>query len=285
MTNDTNYQGGSHPQRRTRPPAHERGTRPAASQLGEIAARLERGSGLLVATDFDGTLAPIAEDPDHPQITTANAAALGGLAARTDAVVAIVSGRELDDLRSRTGITDAVYAGNHGLELVWGDTRELHPEVERHRPALDHAGTVLRQALGDVPGCQVEDKRLSLTVHYRRVPAALQSVVTDRIDSLSPELDGRLELVSGRKSVEIRPRIDWDKGQAVRWMQGRLPDGYRTVYLGDDTTDEDVFRVLTAGDVGVHVGSRDTAAEYRLTSQRDVAPFLGWLARRVVPGG
>jgi trehalose 6-phosphate phosphatase len=178
-----------------------------------------------------------------------------------------------------------VYAGNHGLELADGAETVIHPDARRCRPALDRARTLVRGALADVPGTQIEDKTLSLTVHYRRVPPDRQPTVTERIDALGPRLDDRLRLVAGRKSVEIRPRIDWDKGKAVGWILSRLPDGYRTVYLGDDTTDEDVFRALGADDVGVHVGSRETAAGFRLASQRDVAPFLDWLARRVHPLG
>ncbi|WP_424020036.1 trehalose-phosphatase (plasmid) [Halorientalis pallida] len=259
-------------------------TTPAATNLGEIATRLERGSGLLVAVDFDGTLAPIATDPDRPQITPENRIALSRLSARNDAVVAVVSGRELADLRSRAEVPGAIYAGNHGFEVARGTDRVVHPAARRYRPALDRARTLVRRALADIPGCLVEDKTLSLTVHYRQVPAAYQPAVTDRIASLAPRLDDCLRLVSGRKSVEIRPRIDWDKGRAVQWIRATLPTGYGTVYLGDDTTDEDVFRTLRAGDVGVHVGSRDTDAEFRLASQRDVAPFLDWLGRRVTPG-
>ena len=259
-------------------------TKPAATHLGEIAARLERGSGLLVGVDFDGTLAPIVDDPEEPNITPANAVALARLTARPDTVVAVVSGREIGDLRSRAEVPGAVYAGNHGLELARDHEMVVHPAARRHRPALDHAATLARRALGDVPGCLIEDKTLSLTVHYRQVPPALQRGVVDRLDALAPELDDGLCLVSGRKSVEIRPDIDWDKGQAVQWIRTTLPDGYRAVYLGDDTTDEDVFRSLDAGDVGVHVGTRDTVARYRLRYQRDVAPFLDWLGRRVTTG-
>jgi len=265
------------------PPTDAR-TKPAATNLGEIAGRLERGSGLLVGVDFDGTLAPIAPDPDDPHITPANAVALARLAASVDTVVAVVSGREIADLRPRAEVAGAVYAGNHGLELARGPDSVIHPAARRYRPALDHAVDLVGQTLGDVPGCLIEDKTLSLTVHYRQVPPALQRGVVERIDALAPRLDDGLCLVSGRKSVEIRPDIDWDKGQALQWLRTTLPDGYRAVYLGDDTTDEDVFRTLRAGDVGVHVGRRDTAARYRLRYQRGVAPFLDWLGRRVTTG-
>jgi trehalose 6-phosphate phosphatase len=258
-------------------------TRPAVGALGEIAARLERGSGLLVATDFDGTLAPIATDPDVPRITPGTARALGKLTGRHDAAVAVVSGRELGDLRPRVAIPGVVYAGNHGLELTRGDDHVVHPEARRLRPALDSAAQLVRRALADVPGCLIEDKTLSLTVHYRQVPPNRQPAVTDRLETLRPRIDDGLRFVSGRKSVEIRPRIDWDKGRAVNRIRADLPDGYRTVYIGDDTTDEDVFRTLGHGDVGVHVGARETAAEFRLSTQRDVAPFLDWLERRVHP--
>ncbi|WP_336003447.1 trehalose-phosphatase [Halorientalis halophila] len=247
----------------------------------EIAGRLAAGTALLVATDFDGTLAPIAEDPSIPEITPANARVLGRLAAHPDAVVAIVSGRELVDLRGRVALEGAIYAGNHGLELQRGAETVVHPTARRRRPAIDRARRILARELGDVPGCSIEDKSLSLTVHYRRVPPDVRPTVPERIDELAPALGEDVHLVPGRESVEVRPRVEWDKGRAVEWIAADLPAGHRTIYLGDDTTDEDVFRTLRPVDVGVRVGTDATDAEFRLDSQRAVAPFLDWLAETV----
>ena len=247
------------------------------TDLADLETRLAGADGLVVGLDFDGTLAPIQPDPDAVSIGPAVQRAVATLAARPDATVAVISGRALDDLRSRVGVGGVVYVGNHGLEMERGGRRSVHPEAETLRPAVERACDAVEARAGDVPGCLVERKGPTATVHYRRTPPDRVREVRAAVEAAAAG-EARLRLVSGKQSIEVRPAVDWDKGAAMRRVAGDAPGGWRAVYVGDDTTDEDVFRALGPDDVGVHVGeSDDTAAGVPLPDQDAVAPFLAWL--------
>lgn len=250
--------------------------------LDELAAALRGADGVFVGVDFDGTLSPIASTPDEPTIADDCRDALAALAARPNVTVGVVSGRALEDLQSRVGVADVVYAGNHGLELEHHGATEVHPAATTHRPHVREVRRELEERLGDLPGCEVEDKDLTLTVHYRRAPPSVVEEVRERVRAVVPEDDADLRVVEGKAVLEVRPAIDWDKGSAILYVTEHLDADRRLVYVGDDVTDEDVFAVLDDEDVGVHVGpGHGSRADYRLESQADVADFLSWLADAV----
>ncbi len=252
-----------------------------------LRARLEQRGGLLLCLDFDGTLAPIADSPETPTITPANERALQLLRAHPKSRIAIISGRELSDLGSRVGIPEITYAGNHGLELDAGDGVVVHPIAARQKPAIQRAATILDTRTAAIPGAKVENKGLSLTLHYRQVPSARVPEIERAVESLTAQSLGRSQdgpndqfrIVPGKQSIEIRPAVDWDKGKAVMELQRRVPDNWLTGYVGDDTTDEDAFAVLDPPDLDVFVGTDETTATYRIPRQQDVAGFLEWIAR------
>lgn len=248
-----------------------------------LPGRLAGADGLLVGLDFDGTVAPIAEDPDEPTIGRACRRAIGRLAARPDARVAVVSGRALDDLRGRVGLDGLVYAGNHGLELHRGDRTAVHPLAARRRPALARALGRLREELADVPGVVIEDKGLTGTVHVRRTPPERHDDVRSAVANAARSAGSDLRLTSGREVFEFRPDVAWDKGSAMSLLADGMPTGWRSVYVGDDVTDEDAFRAVRPDGLGVLVGSRaPTAATRRLPTRAGVAPFLHQLVDAVL---
>lgn len=260
---------------------------PLDRSVPKLAPALSWCDGLLVATDFDGTLSPIAASPDEPRITPANRRVLRTLSARPDVVVAVVSGRQLRDLVPRVGLSGLVYAGNHGLELSTGDSVWVHPVARRYRPAIQAVRRLLERTTSSIHGCDVEDKRYTLTVHHRHVPPGRLPAVFDALDTavetvaderVAGQATAGFDLVDGKESVEIRPPVDWDKGTAVTHLRGWVPTSWRPIYIGDDTTDEDVFLALGREGVTVHVGTDETAARYRIASQEGVAPFLEWVA-------
>lgn len=244
---------------------------------------------MLVCLDFDGTLAPIAESPAEPTITPENERAVRLLSDNPSIRVGIISGRELSDLTDRVGITDLVYAGNHGLEMMDGADRVVNPDAAQRRPAIQWAARTLEERTAEVPGATIENKGLSLTVHYRQVPSARKSEVKRAVESLTgPDEDipdgidaDEFRLVPGKQSIEIRPAVEWDKGMAVRELVDDSPSDWRAAYIGDDTTDEDAFQVLGPEDIDVFVGSGETTATYRIRDQSEVAPFLEWIAETV----
>ncbi len=235
---------------------------------------LSRSGGLLFCTDFDGTLSPIETDPDAPTLPTENERALRLLGERERVRVGVVSGRALSDLRDRIGIDGIAYAGNHGLELETGDGRVAHPIAERREGEIDRLCDVVESVMGD--RVLVERKGLTATVHYREASEETARSVRRLLRHETDEREG-IRTASGKQSVELRPAVEWEKGQAVSLLQDRTPDPWTTAYLGDDTTDESVFRTLDEG-VSVHVGDGETAAEHRLPDTEAVTALLEWLA-------
>lgn len=243
--------------------------------LSTVADRLAETEGVLFCTDFDGTLAEIAEDPDAPELTSANREALLRLCDHDRVHVAVISGRELTDLRSRVGIEEIDYAGNHGLELRRDDETTVHPVAEKRKRELDAIIGAIEDRLADTD-CFVEDKSVSATIHYRAAPdraAEVSKIVESAVETVA---SGGFELSSGKEIVELTPEIAWDKGRALSLLAAEY-EGWLTIYVGDDTTDEAAFRVLSDG-IGIHVGaSEETAADYRIESPEAVERFLDWL--------
>ncbi|PSG97730.1 trehalose-phosphatase [Thermoplasmatales archaeon SW_10_69_26] len=248
---------------------------------GPITDRLSDVEGLLVGTDFDGTLSPIVDDPDDALPSADAKRALRRLAAHPATVVALVSGRSLSDLRPRVGLADVIYVGNHGLEIDRGGPPRVHPEARDRRRLVHRACRTVREALGHTP-VRVEGKGLTATVHLREAEDRVRERALGLLEDCVEAFDHELWLSSAEAAIEIRPAVDWDKGDALRNLADDAPEGWTTLYLGDEETDEDAFEALGPGEVGIHVGNDpDTAAGYRLPEQAQVGPFLDALAEEV----
>jgi trehalose 6-phosphate phosphatase len=239
--------------------------------------------GCVLLLDYDGTLAPIVEDPVAAQVSPALQYVLTALAQHPRYRVGIISGRALADLRMRVEGRGLYLAGNHGLEIEGPGIRYEHPKAWQLRPRLDALVQAITGDLEAIPGAWVEDKGLTLSVHFRRVPAArVPEVKTRLIKHVGPDIDaGRVALRTGKAVLEIRPRVQWNKGEAVRWIleQIRLErpaDSRLALYLGDDDTDEDAFRILASAGVGIVVGNdrHGSAAPFYVESPAEVEQLL-----------
>jgi len=259
----------------------------ALDAFDEIAAAV-RQRQVMVFLDFDGTLSPIVDDPAAAVMPEAEGAAVEALAARVP--VAVVSGRDLDDLRRRIGLAGLWYVGGHGTAVASPDGVVIEDtsgnRLEQVAALLDTAEEDLRARLGRIdPGGIVERKRSSIAVHYRRAPHALRRVRA-AVDGTSAELP-ELQVTAGRAVFELRPTGLWDKGTAVRWLleQGSAAGDTLPVYMGDDTTDETAFRAIEADGVSVLVAevATGTAAHYQLRSRQRVPRFLQQLAEALPP--
>lgn len=192
-----------------------------------------------VASDFDGTLAPIVNDPATVAAAPGTREALDALARRL-AVVALVTGREAHDARRLVGTERVAVAGNHGVEWLAPGETQVAPDP-RDADLRDAVRRVLAEVPGD-RGIEVEDKGLSATVHYRNAPdpaAARHRVLEGLAAAVAAE--PTLTLRHGRMSVELRAPALGDKGDAVR----RIVERYALaalVVMGDDVTDLDMFR-------------------------------------------
>ncbi|WP_408957927.1 trehalose-phosphatase [Natrinema sp. 74] len=251
---------------------------PLEERLPAVRTTLERADGLLVCLDFDGTLAPIVEDPDAAAPTDRNREAVAALT-RTDAVTtAVISGRALTDVRERID-GPKIYAGNHGLELARNGSIAVHPVARKRAARVERLCSILETALASVPNARVENKRLTGTVHFRSVPPAAEPVVRRITHGVVDRFGGGdLELSAGKRILEFGPDFPWGKGNAVELIAADEPPETAVIYVGDDVTDESAFRVVEPDGIGVRVGGDDpSAASCRLDSPAEVASFLSWL--------
>src|SRR5215813_452084 len=198
------------------------------------------GNRLTVFLDYDGTLTPIVGHPQDAWLSESMREALRSLAAR--APVAILSGRDLDDVRGRVLVDGIVYAGSHGFDIAGAGG--LRGEFgAAYLPVLDAAETELREALDEIPGAQLERKHFSVAAHYRNVNESDAIRVAEGVDAVAAR-HRELRKIDGKKVYELLPDIDWHKGKAVLWLLETLelesrPRGIRPIFIGDDRTDED----------------------------------------------
>jgi trehalose 6-phosphate phosphatase len=244
----------------------------------ELRARLERIAAaevLLVACDFDGTLAPIVEDPATARPLRAAAAALAALATLPRTHAALVSGRSRDDLAALVGSPSGVrLVGSHGGELEPGSLAErLSPE---QRERLEGLQRELAAIAATAPGLIAESKPAGVALHYRMAdPRDAQRAMAAVL--AGPAAISGVHLRHGKKVVELSVVPD-DKGGAVALLRERT-GASAVLYLGDDVTDEDVFRTLGEADLGVKVGEGPTSAPVRVAGPREAARLLLDLAR------
>jgi trehalose-phosphatase len=257
------------------------------NHLKAILDRCMAHTRCLLLLDYDGTLTPIAEHPNAAQLSPAMQQVLALLGQHGRFRLGIVSGRSLADLRAHIDGPGIFLAGNHGLEITAPGVSYLHPEMVRLRPELEALSQALGRDLKAIPGAWVEDKGLTLSIHIRQVPATRVPEVEEcLLRHAGPALGaGLLALRTGKAVLEVRPFVAWDKGEAVRWMSAQVyreipPDQVLLMYIGDDDTDEDAFRVLGHDGIGIVVGRnrQRSAAHYYLDSVEAVGKFLGMLS-------
>jgi trehalose 6-phosphate phosphatase len=244
-----------------------------------------RHGGLVLLLDFDGTLAPIVSRPEDAALPPETRAALDGLRECAGVEVAVVSGRGLADAREKVGIEEIAYAGNHGMEIEGPGIHRIHEGAAAARPALERVARRVQEAIDGVQGAFVEDKGLTLSVHFRMAEAEAVPRVREAVNAAAKEEEG-LRVTAGKMVLEVRPRVDWHKGRAVEFLLDTLAphEGTPVLYLGDDTTDEDAFRALSNREgilgEGVRIGRPEeaTAARSVLESPMEVPEFLRRLA-------
>jgi len=248
--------------------------------LEEIHERIVQAPHLLLCLDFDGTLAAIARDPTTVFLSGRMRLTLESLSRCLNTSVAIISGRARADLQSRVDIPGLIYAGNHGLEISGPGLIFVEPGATARRAALEKLIPPLERGLEDIAGAHVEDKGLTLTIHYRQAAAANWERIRQVTEATLADSSHLFHITAGDRVYEVRPHGAGTKGTAVGWIKERLEKPTALViYLGDDATDEDAFRIL-GEDITVKVGcSPQTAAHYQIDGPADVQQFLEWLAQ------
>jgi trehalose 6-phosphate phosphatase len=237
---------------------------------------------LAIFLDYDGTLTPIVSRPEDASLSESMRQTLRSLAARLP--VAILSGRDLDDVRGRVHVDGIVYAGSHGFDIAaaGGLRRELGAA---YLPVLDAAEAELREAIDDIAGAQLERKHFSVAAHYRNVNENEEFGVAQAVEAVATK-HRELRKIDGKKVYELLPDVDWNKGKAVLWLLETLElerGKAFPIFIGDDRTDEDAFSALKERGAGILVSEQPqvTAANYWLRNPDDVERFLQELIVRL----
>lgn len=231
---------------------------------------------LAIFLDFDGTLAPIVEDPRHVKLSDSVISTLRSLSGLC--TLGLISGRDRMDLQERVGIDGLLYAGNHGLDIAGPGYEKSLPEAEAAVPQIERATERLREALETIPGAIIERKRFGVAVHFRQVRSDVERQQIKRVvDTVLA--DTELRMREGKQVLELEPAVAWDKGDAVEWFLETTEldaDHVLVIYIGDDETDEDVFAALAGRGVSIVVDEKlsNSLADYRLADPDEVAHFL-----------
>lgn len=245
----------------------------------EMVTQCAAAPRVFVALDYDGTLVPLAPRPEDARPTSTVLNLLSRLVQTPGVSVAIVSGRPLADLRALLPVPEMAYIGTHGLEVctAGGEVTSLLPPG-----AFSTVLTLLRiqteHLVAGVPGVFVENKGQAFALHYRLArPETAERVVAQFLVAVrSYQAKGvTLEVLHGKKVVEVHP-VGVNKGKAVQFLLQSCDHATLPLYIGDDATDEHVFRVLHRRGVTILVADppRRTAAQYHLRNPEEVWRFL-----------
>ena len=255
----------------------EKRVRPkSASEVEDELKQKLQGKKPAFFLDYDGTLTPIVAHADQAILSDEMRQTLIDL--KKQFTVAVVSGRDLGDVKKRVGVEGIFYAGSHGFDIEGPGKRFENQEVDQFIKSLNQAEKELKEKLQEIDGAWVERKKYSLAVHFRQVEPSKEKQVEkilDQVHSGFPDL----RKAFGKKVLELQPNFPWDKGRALDWLIGALEldeDKIVPIYLGDDVTDEDAFAELEDRGIGIAVQGepKATLARYVLKHPEDVMRFL-----------
>jgi len=246
----------------------------------DVASRLRRAKRVALLLDFDGTLVNLQARPGQVRLRDPVRRALTRLARHPRIVLVIVSGRALADLRRRVGVGGVRYLGLFG----WEREGAVAPANLRARRRIEEARMAVGAAIRDLPGIWVEDKGLSVGVHFRGARPAVVRRASRLVRRALRPFRPWLRVLSGKKSWELLPSMIRGKGAAVSALFGRLPESTLPIYVGDDIADESAFWALRRG-ITVRVGRfRHTRARFRLRNPEEVLQFLRKLETQLLCG-
>ncbi|GAA1848563.1 trehalose-phosphatase [Microbacterium koreense] len=235
---------------------------------------------LLVALDFDGTLAPLVDEPMTARMTRRARAAVERLDALPETTVALVSGRNLHDLRAIAEHTDDspyLLAGSHGAEFWFPESGVVDSardgDEERRRDTLR---TRVEEVVADLPGVWIEPKAFGFALHTRLATADIAETVRGTVDELMTTDAAHWRRRTGKGVVEYAFRHE-GKDSAIAALRAHTR-ATAVFFAGDDVTDEDALASLGSDDLGVRVGDATGAASVFVADVEDLASLLEELA-------
>ncbi|KAK6936711.1 Trehalose-phosphatase [Dillenia turbinata] len=277
---------------------------PSALSLFDRMMTAAEGKRIAIFLDYDGTLSPIVADPDRAFMPEKMRSAVNDVASQFP--TAIISGRSLDKLFEFVRLTNVCYAGSHGMDIM-APTRlknsyntkfkteavdikaneAVHFQpAQEFLPAIQEVLCKLEEETKMIPGVMIEDNKFCISVHFRQVQEEDYTRLEEKVKAILEDYS-LLQLTNGKKVMEIRPSIKWDKGHALEYLLEFLGFGnfndVLPIYIGDDQTDEDAFKVIQSRGQGysILVSSipKYTGASYSLHDPMEVLSFLLRLVR------
>ena len=236
--------------------------------------------------DYDGTVTPIVSHPKDAHLSAEMKNTLTKLS--NQCTLAVISGRGLNDIKSRVGIKGIYYSGSHGYEIEG-------PSIKmEYKPALEFVKTFdaleieLTKLLAGVDGALIERKKFSIALHYRNVSKSEVNLVEQAADDAVIKYP-KIRKSYGKKVYELQPDLQWNKGKALEWLIEALhieKKGSKIFYIGDDITDEDAFSAIKTYGIGILVGAqvRTTGAQYKLKNTDQTLHFLEILSSSIEEG-
>lgn len=263
---------------------------PSAMMLLPYIEEKLQSHNFFVALDYDGTLTPIVERPEMALLSPEMRVTLKRLAEQYP--VAIISGRDVRDIKNFIKLHTVIYAGSHGFDISSPPGMNLDFQIGReYLPILDRVQRSLEKSVEKIEGALLERKKFSLALHYRLVAESRVKDVESLVDKVLDH-EPKLRKGLGKKVFELKPDLDWDKGRALIWLieaMGLEVEKTLPLYIGDDITDEDAFKTLQSIGIGIVVKDgerkRESMAEYCLEDTTEVREFLQKLVKLPSKGG
>ncbi|XP_024022332.1 probable trehalose-phosphate phosphatase C [Morus notabilis] len=280
---------------------------PCALRSFDRMMKSAKGKRIVVFLDYDGTLSPIVDDPDLAFMSDEMRAAVREVAKYFP--TAIISGRSRDKVKQFVQLSNVYYAGSHGMDIMTpakplkssvndaknhaipGDKKGSSSDVlfqpaQRFLPAIQEIIAKLEEKTRNIQGAKLEDNRFCVSVHFRKVREEDYGILEEKVKSVIENYP-EFHLAWGKKVMEIRPSIEWNKGHALEYLLDTLgfsnSSDVLPFYIGDDRTDEDAFKAIRSRGQGfpIIVSSipKDTKASYSLHDPSQVLTFLLRLAR------
>lgn len=254
------------------------------NNIYDVDRLLHANKRIILLSDYDGTLTPIREHPDLAVLSETIRELLLKFSFHQMFRLGIVTGRSLKQIKNLVNIPEMLYVANYGVELEGPNIYHISPEAQNARHVLRNIYFQLLKTLKHIEGVYIEDKDLSISLHYRLVKTVNNLKYVHKIfhTITEPFLEKEMIHISTGKMVyEIRSHVNWNKARRIAWLLDHyFPPEFNKdtliVYLGDDTADEEVFTFLSGKGLTVFVGkpSDASAADYFLHSSGEVTTFL-----------
>lgn len=251
--------------------------------IEKITPLLKNDRPKVLFLDFDGTLAPIAKSPQLANISKTTRKLLQSLCQKPQFFVAIISGRRLEDLKNKVGIKDIIYASKHGFKGKIRDKKYIYPVKAGQLKEILKIKSELQKLAGQFAGAFVEDKKIMLAFHFRMVAKQQIRQLKIYLRKILKNFTGNglISTISGKKVLEILPKVNWNKGYFADMVMKKIalktkkkPIG---IVIGDDQTDEHAFQKLN-NEITITVGRKlKSKAKYYLKDPDDVINFLSKL--------